>query len=934
MKKTLLTLTLITLNIIGATAQYSGSGYYRLYNYGIQSKASKTAYCWVSYNYLKINKQALGSQDVEALALYDKNVASPVSAPSTVVYISNTGTYSSGKTVDLEAQGAKVSSITGTTLKLYQNSNNTYSLYGTGTYEGTGYTIWLYSSTAQKSGHYIASSISKNKADAYKQWVLEPITSDGDNYFGITPTLEVNGKYYQPFYASFPFKFASSGMKAYYVSAITTSSYTLTEITAETKPGKTPMLIECSSKDPSNNRLELLYGVGTSVASKNKLKGTYFCNDFVSGQYVGSTPNRVTFDASTMRVWNVENGKLVLSTATDNLHTSYYYDEEAPDPEDLKNGYINANTSYLVVDAAGGYATTLTEASAAASYTITFNTDGGSAVAKMTVKEGATIVPPANPTKTGYAFAGWSPALPSTMPGQNLTVTAQWTANKHNIVYKVDGEVYQTVSDVAYGTAITPIAAPTKTGYTFSGWSSVPATMPDNDVEVTGTFAVNQYTISFNTDGGSAVAAITQDYGTAITAPANPTKTGFTFAAWSPALPKTMPAKNQTVTAQWTVNKHSIVYKVDGEVYQTVGDVAYGTAITPIATPTKTGYTFSGWSSVPATMPDNDVTVTGTFAVNQYTITFDTDGGSAVASITQNYGTKVTAPADPTKDGFDFTGWSPSLPATMPASNVTVKAQWTEKKVEPSTYTITFNTDGGSEIESMTVESGAPITAPEAPTKTGYTFAGWSPALPATMPGQNLTVTAQWTANKHNIVYKVDGEVYQTVSDVAYGTAITPIATPTKTGYTFSGWSSVPATMPDNDVEVTGTFAVNQYTITFDTDGGSAVASITQDYGTAITAPADPDKTGFDFAGWTPALPATMPASNVTVKAQWTEKEALLGDVNGDWKVDAKDVDALKQHILGSTPDGFNEKVADINKDGKITGTDLVGLTDIILTGK
>ncbi len=125
-----------------------------------------------------------------------------------------------------------------------------------------------------------------------------------------------------------------------------------------------------------------------------------------------------------------------------------------------------------------------------------------------------------------------------------------------------------------------------------------------------------------------------------------------------------------------------------------------------------------------------------------YTLTFDTNGGSAIAPITQDYGTAITAPADPTKTGYTFAGWTPAIPTTMPAENMTIKAKWTVNQ-----YTLTFDTNGGSTIAPITQDYGTAITAPADPTKTGYTFAGWTPVIPTTMPAENLTVTAQWRYN-------------------------------------------------------------------------------------------------------------------------------------------------------------------------------------------
>ena len=160
--------------------------------------------------------------------------------------------------------------------------------------------------------------------------------------------------------------------------------------------------------------------------------------------------------------------------------------------------------------------------------------------------------------------------------------------------------------------------------------------------------------------------------------------------------------------------------------------------------PSRQGYQFTDWYLDDTkydfnTAATKDMTLTARWTVNQYTITFDTDGGSAVAPITQDYGTQITAPADPTREGYTFIGWDKAIPATMPAEDLTVTAQWRINQ-----YTITFDTDGGSEIAPITQDYGTQITAPADPTREGYTFIGWDKAIPATMPAEDLTVTAQW----------------------------------------------------------------------------------------------------------------------------------------------------------------------------------------------
>ena len=164
---------------------------------------------------------------------------------------------------------------------------------------------------------------------------------------------------------------------------------------------------------------------------------------------------------------------------------------------------------------------------------------------------------------------------------------------------------------------------------------------------------------------------------------------------------------------------------------------------------TRVGYTQVGWSTVDGGEKVYDfkdiytkneaLTLYPVWNTNKYTITFDTNGGSEIAPITQDYGTKITAPADPTRKGYTFKGWDKEIPETMPAENITVKAQW-----EINQYTITFDTNGGSEIVPITQDYGTEITVPDNPTRKGYTFKGWDREIPETMPAENITITARW----------------------------------------------------------------------------------------------------------------------------------------------------------------------------------------------
>ena len=231
-------------------------------------------------------------------------------------------------------------------------------------------------------------------------------------------------------------------------------------------------------------------------------------------------------------------------------------------------------------------------------------------------------------------------------------------------------------------------------------------------------------------------------------------------------------------------------------------------AVRPEPEPTKEGYTFSGWSEIPETMPDHDVTVTGSFTINKYKLTYTVDG-SVYKTYDVEYGASITPEAEPSKEGYTFSGWS-DIPSTMPARDVTVTGTFTVNK-----YKLTYLVDN-EVYSSYDVEYGAIITPEAPPTKENYIFSGWSD-IPRTMPAHDVTVTGSFTyapPKAYTLTYMVDGEVYKTVSYYE-GDAITPEAEPTKEGYTFSGWSYIPSTMPAEDVTVTGTFTVNKGGIYF-----------------------------------------------------------------------------------------------------------------------
>ena len=343
-----------------------------------------------------------------------------------------------------------------------------------------------------------------------------------------------------------------------------------------------------------------------------------------------------------------------------------------------------------------------------------------------------------------------------------------------------------------------------------------------------------------------------------------------------------VPAEVTTLTVQWTAPTYTVtLHANDGTINNgNVTEYTYGVGATLPTDVTRTGYTFKGWydneNLIGSPVTAIGDTETGNkeywakWEINQYTITFDTVGGSTVASITQDYGTAIAAPADPTREGYTFIGWDKEIPSTMPAENMTITAKW-----KVNQYTITFDSNGGSEIAPITQDYGTAITAPANPTREGYTFIGWDKAIPTTMPAENMTITAKWK--------------------------------------------------------------VNQYTITFDSNGGSEIAPITQDYGTAITAPADPTREGYTFIGWDKAIPATMHAEDLTITAQWRDIAVPTGEIkiaeNG-WKSFLNTItfdlffkDTQTVTVTAADNSGKAVKIEYLLSDKALTESELAGMT-------
>ena len=391
-------------------------------------------------------------------------------------------------------------------------------------------------------------------------------------------------------------------------------------------------------------------------------------------------------------------------------------------------------------------------------HTLTWNTNGGQSTT-TTGTYGQPIEAPAV-SRMGYTFTGWEPQIPEAMGKTALTFTAQWTANTYTITFDANGGSCTTASkSVTYASTYGDLPVPTREGYGFDGWF----TAQNDGTKVTGndtvTITADQtlyahwkpgaYTITFETDGSSAIDPITQDYGAKITAPAAPTKTGYTFNGWNPAIPETMPARNVTVKAKWTAN--------------------------------------------------------------QYTITFETDGGSACADITVTFGQTYGTLPTPEKAGYTFAGWyageTPVTAETMVeiTANQTLTAHWNAKGNTP--YTVEYYQQNLADNDYTKVEekslSGQTDSTVEAEivNYTGFTVNNEKSTTSGMVAGDGgLVLKVYYDRNTYQITWVVDGRE----TSATYRFGVTPTAPAAEKAadnsgsYTFTGWDKTPAPVTEH----------------------------------------------------------------------------------------------------------------------------------------
>lgn len=424
----------------------------------------------------------------------------------------------------------------------------------------------------------------------------------------------------------------------------------------------------------------------------------------------------------------------------------------------------------------------------------------------------------------------------------------------------------------------------------------------------------NMYTIRFLTDGGALIDLQEVKNGGSVKKPDDPVKENAIFIEWqynNKAYNFNAPVKkDMTLTAKWgeveLTDENSILITFIDVDEKKIGEkrIKFNEKITEPEVPTKKGYEFMYWEL------DGEKYLFGEKAVkgkniklkakwkevdNSVSVNFDTDGGNNIEVQKVALGDKITRPKDPTKKGYKFIEWqldgkTYDFNSTI-EKNVTLKAKWQAL----ASYTIKFNTDGGSSVETQKVYENEKIQKPVNPTKNGYEFVQWKVDGKAydfnSIVNSNLELKAEWKkVNTYTVKFTTDGGTAISDQIVQEGKTVTKPNNPTKSGYEFVKW-----TLDNNEYNFNTKVNKNitlvavwklvekpieNYTVVFDSKGGTPISNVTVKMGEKVERPTDPVKEGYIFVGWTlndTAYDFNSPVNkNITLIANWVQKSYVI----------------------------------------------------------
>ncbi len=524
------------------------------------------------------------------------------------------------------------------------------------------------------------------------------------------------------------------------------------------------------------------------------------------------------------------------------------------------------------------------------SFALTLHYEDGITASETIADEyGAPITLPI-PKRDGYGFTGWyledgTAVTANTMPAITATLYAHWKAGEYGYtVYHyqeaLDGsyKLADTVTGTAEMDSSLTFELNAYEGFTAPAAQTITITNNSDENVVEYYYKRNQYTLTWDLDGGSAEAGYTTgtvSYGATIVAP-DVIKTGYT-GMWAVEPLQTMPAQNLIYVMNWTANNYTVTFDMGNGVALESRTVTFDDAYGTLPVPEKAGYEFTGWytsavggekitdSSIVKTADDH--TLYAHWELIVYSISYELDGGINSSLNPTDYNVeKVIAIKEPTKEGHTFLGWT-FEGQDEPVRDVILDGATGDRSYtanwQINTYKVTFYRENGMLIEELRLDYDSAITVPDAGTRDGYTFGGWGAEVPATMPAQNLNFITQWKLNTYSIIYKLNGGENHPDNVTYYTSESSDIefAPATRAGYTFGGWyTDETLTEPITAVAGGSTGAVtlyakwtaNTYTVKMHLNNNTAdviTQTFTFDVRTALTKH-NATYTGYSFVGW------------------------------------------------------------------------------------
>ncbi len=480
------------------------------------------------------------------------------------------------------------------------------------------------------------------------------------------------------------------------------------------------------------------------------------------------------------------------------------------------------------------------------------------------------------PTKKGYDFTGWEPSLPMVMGADNVIIMAQWSKKLYQVTLDTVGVAGTVVTDfdnpVAYQDTIALNAIP-GIGHHFVAWNDGVTTPMRSVVVVRDTtlapiFAKNQIELTAISQG-EVVKRMPLLYGDEVTddlLSLSLAREGYDFVGWNPALPLVAGTEDITLEAIWTLKKIELTIQTDFEngaiVTDYVNPVTYGDSVTFTVVPNE-GYHFVAWTDGDATNPRRievvkDTTLTPIFEKNDYVLTLVVNGDTVY--VTVQYGdvlTEESIPVSPTKRGYDFVGWTPTLPITVGTEPIVLEAQWSIQTFE-ITMDTTF-THGKVELAHKEIVSYGDTIVMTAVPEEGYHFKGWTDG--SRVNPREIVVfgdTAfipEFALNSYTLTVVNDQDTMNTFTFLYGDTVrheILDRLTPTKVGHEFIGWDAqLPIFMPAHDTAIHANYIPKVYTIVAKINGnvGQVKGEGDYDYGTIAELTALPNR-GYHFVSW------------------------------------------------------------------------------------